>query len=326
MAGLKAPFPWYGGKSRSADLIWSMLGDPKVYAEPFAGSLAALLRRPPTAHRRPREMVVDIDHHIVNFWRAVKHDPDAVAHHCDHPTFHADLTARHTWLREWGELHRKCVLDDPEYYDARAAGWWVWGISLWIGGGWCQVSYDRRPMVQATGGGRGVSAIGQMPHVHGNPTGGAGVRSWERRDALVGHMAELAERLRDVIVLGGNWRQCLGPTPLMHTPTSPKPSVGILLDPPYLTGDRSDDIYGSDLDGTSDRVAIEAWEWALEHGDTYRIAYCCHDGDFDAPEGWLKRTDTFSGVRDRKSNAKRDCVLFSPACADASMPLFAGAA
>ena len=224
MAGLKAPFPWYGGKSRSAHLIWSMPGDPKVYAEPFAGSLAVLLKRPPTAHRRPREMVVDIDHHIVNFWRAVKADPGAVAHHCDHPTFHADLTARHRWLREWGDLHRKRVPADPDYSDARATGWWVWGISLWIGGGWCQVSYDRRPMVQATGGGRGVSAIGQMPHIHGNPTGGAGVRSRERRDALVGHMAELAERPRDVIVLGGNWRQCLGPTPLMHTPTSPKPS------------------------------------------------------------------------------------------------------
>ncbi|MCY4241017.1 MAG: hypothetical protein OXD36_04670 [Rhodobacter sp.] len=121
----------------------------------------------------------------------MKDDPEKVAHHCDHPTFHADLTARHTWLREWGGLHRKRVLDDPEYFDARAAGWWVWGISLWIGGGWCQVSYDRRPMVQATGGGRGVSAIGQMPHIHGNPTGGAGVRSRERRDALVGHMTDV---------------------------------------------------------------------------------------------------------------------------------------
>ncbi len=163
MAGLKALFLWYGGKSHGADLIWSMLGDPKVYAEPFAGSLAVLLKRAPSAHHRPREMVVDIDHHIVNFWREVKADPEAVAHHCDHPTFHADLTARHRWLREWGEPHRKRVMDDPEYFDARAVGWWVWCVSLWIGGGWCQVSYDRRPMVQATGGGRGVSARPSAP-------------------------------------------------------------------------------------------------------------------------------------------------------------------
>ncbi len=113
MAGLKAPFSWYGSKSRSADLIWSMPGDPKVYAEPFAGSLAVLLRRPPTAHCRPREMVVDIDHHILNFRRAVKADPERVAHHCDHPTFHADLTARHRWLREWGEPHRNALWTTP---------------------------------------------------------------------------------------------------------------------------------------------------------------------------------------------------------------------
>ena len=115
-----------------------------------------------------------------------------------------------------------------------------------------------KAMVQATGGGRGVSAMGQMPHVHGNPTGGAGVRSWERRDSLIGHMEEPAGRPRGVTVPSGNRKRCLGPTPLMHTPTSPKPSVGIPLDPPYLTCHRSDGIYDSDLDGTSDGAARAA--------------------------------------------------------------------
>lgn len=27
---------------------------------------------------------------------------------------------------------------DPEFFDARTAGWWVWGQCLWIGSGWCQ--------------------------------------------------------------------------------------------------------------------------------------------------------------------------------------------
>jgi len=26
---------------------------------------------------------------------------------------------------------------DPDYYDAKIAGWWVWGLCCWIGGGWC---------------------------------------------------------------------------------------------------------------------------------------------------------------------------------------------
>jgi len=60
-------------------------------------------------------MVVDIDHHIVNFWRAVKTGPEKVAHHCDHPTFQADLTARHRWLREWGDLHGNSLLSVGSY-------------------------------------------------------------------------------------------------------------------------------------------------------------------------------------------------------------------
>ena len=54
----RAPFPWYGGKRRWAASIWSKLGSPGVYAEPFAGSLAVLLhRRQPVA----REIVCDTD-------------------------------------------------------------------------------------------------------------------------------------------------------------------------------------------------------------------------------------------------------------------------
>ena len=43
---LKTPFPWFGGKSRAASLIWDRFGSPANYVEPFAGSLAVLLSRP----------------------------------------------------------------------------------------------------------------------------------------------------------------------------------------------------------------------------------------------------------------------------------------
>ena len=55
----------------------------------------------------------------------------------------------------------------------------------------------------------------------------------------------------------------LTPTLLMHTPTAPKPPVGILLDPPYLTVDRQSELYGSDADGSSSDVATAAYAWAL---------------------------------------------------------------
>ena len=42
----KAPFPYFGGKSKAAELVWSLLGDVPHYVEPFAGSMAVLLNRP----------------------------------------------------------------------------------------------------------------------------------------------------------------------------------------------------------------------------------------------------------------------------------------
>jgi site-specific DNA-adenine methylase len=42
---LKAPFPYFGGKSRIAAEVWRRFGDVKTYVEPFCGSCAVLLAR-----------------------------------------------------------------------------------------------------------------------------------------------------------------------------------------------------------------------------------------------------------------------------------------
>ena len=68
---MKAPFPWFGGKSKAAPLVWAALGDVGHYIEPFAGSLAVLLGRPAVG-RRVTETVNDLDGHLVNFWRAIQ--------------------------------------------------------------------------------------------------------------------------------------------------------------------------------------------------------------------------------------------------------------
>ena len=64
------------------------------------------------------------------------------------------------------------------------------------------------------------------------------------RPDLVDWFRAIQERLKGVIVLNRSWESALTPTLLMHTPTSPKPPVGILLDPPYLTTDRQSELYG----------------------------------------------------------------------------------
>jgi hypothetical protein len=106
------------------------------YIEPFAGSLACLLGRP--AKWTPRvEMVNDKDAYLCNFWRAVQSDPDQVTHYADWPVNETDLHARHRWLVESCKERVNRLLEDPEYFDPKVAGWWVWGQCLWIGSGWC---------------------------------------------------------------------------------------------------------------------------------------------------------------------------------------------
>ncbi len=136
---LKAPFPWFGGKSRVSHIVWEYFGDVRNYVEPFAGSLAVLLGRP----TEPKiETVNDLDCWIANFWRALKADPEALAHHADWPVNETDLHARHLWLVSQVEF-RERMKTDPDYFDVKIAGWWVWGISQWIGSGWCQTAERR---------------------------------------------------------------------------------------------------------------------------------------------------------------------------------------
>jgi len=124
-----------GGKSRIAREVWRRFGDVPNLVDPFFGSGAILLGRPPFEGNRI-ETVNDLDGHLANFWRALRAAPDEVAYHADWPVSELDLHARGDWLyyrpdaRAWVERLRA----DPEYYDAKSAGWWVWFASCWIGG------------------------------------------------------------------------------------------------------------------------------------------------------------------------------------------------
>lgn len=312
---MKAPFPYYGGKRRWAASVWSRLGDPRCYIEPFAGSLAILLHRE-TACRR--EIVCDTDGMICNFWRSVQADPDAVAHHADWPTIHQDLTARHKRLVEWKRDSAARLSEDAEWHDVRMAGWWVWGMSLWIGGNFCTSWYRTRPRIERTGGGAGISQQAmvevkdQVPSVP-DQLGGRGV-SAQRNARIRDVMRRLQDRLKGVVVLNRDWRAAVQPTLLMDTPTCPEPDTAVVMDPPYLLGDRKATLYQSDRDGTSSDAAREAWEWAVENGERHKVVYFGHAGDFETPDGWECLTRSFGGVRRRDRNRKVDAAWFSPKC------------
>ena len=130
----------------------------------------------------------------------------------------------------------------------------------------------------------------------------------------------IAERLARCIILNRGWEWALTDSVLQQTPSSPKPQVGVFLDPPYRTqrkdgGKRSTGLYQGDNAAASDAVAAATYAWALEHGDKYRVVYCMHEGDFPIPPGWTAETMGFSGHRDPAKKEKAvDQVMFSPAC------------
>ena len=347
---LTPPFPWYGGKRRLAPTIWHYLRNPTVYIEPFAGSLAVLLARPTGAG--PREIVGDTDGGICNTWRALQHDPDQVAYWADYPTIHQDLTARHKWLRQWIHDHAHQLSDDPTFYDARAAGWWLWGISLWIGGQWCatNITPDKRPLIKTHQGGTGVNAQTIRPHPPPAPKrpkvrdapGGYGISAQTKRPRiesgiggtgiaaqrttrpdLIAWFQALQTRLHQVVVINRSWEHLLTPTLLQQTPSvrNRGATVGIYLDPPYRTTTRSTLYQGDQSQG--DHPAEASYQWAIEHGNQYRIAYSMHDGDYPTPPGWTEHRQSFGGIRREDRRTRQDLTIFSPAChqAQPALPL-----
>lgn len=71
---LKAPFPWYGGKGRIAPWIVSLLPPHVTYVEPFGGAASVLITKQPSEI----EIYNDRDDRIVNFFRMLRDQPDAL--------------------------------------------------------------------------------------------------------------------------------------------------------------------------------------------------------------------------------------------------------
>ena len=306
---MKSPFPWFGGKSRVADLVWERFGDVQNYVEPFFGSGAVLLERPTEAGI---ETVNDLDCMVANFWRALKNNPDAVADAADWPVNEVDQHARHLWLSSQEEF-RERMKTEPDYYDAKIAGWWVWGQCSWIGSGWCS-----RQLPHLGDAGTGIHR--KLPHLGDAGMGvnrqqefvedGEGIS--QTRDALFRYMNDLAGRLRRVRVCCGDWSRVCGPSPTVKLGTT-----GVFLDPPYLDG-RTDAIYSTD----SLTVAHEVREWAIAQGDDrkMRIALCGYEGEHQMPESWecveWKARGGYGSQGDNQAreNSAKERIWFSPHC------------
>ena len=75
---MRVPTSYFGGKSRLAPWIASLLPAHRTYVEPYFGSGAVLFAKPPSH----TEIVNDLDGEIVNFFRMLRDRLDDLERAC----------------------------------------------------------------------------------------------------------------------------------------------------------------------------------------------------------------------------------------------------
>lgn len=297
---LTAPFPYIGGKSSVASMVWDYFGDVRTYIEPFGGSLAVLLGRPEEHFKNntriPREIANDFSGLVVNAWRAISYDPEGLStfilDNC--PVFEVDLHSRQLFLKDREEDLMAELKEDPEQYDLKSAAYWISGLSAHVtGANYPSQISNQRPRIAAYG---------------------KGVHSPRRLKQIRQLINDLALRLRHVKILCGDWSRCVT-EPAMEADQG---EVGVFLDPPYTKeSGRQSDLY--DHDDLS--VGREVYEWCMKYGENpsnhpeigsnIKIALCGLEGEYDMPDSWTSEPWSAQGS---SQNASRERIWFSPNC------------
>jgi DNA adenine methylase len=332
---LAAPFPWFGGKSNACETVWAAFGAVANYVEPFAGSAAMLLGAP---DGKRVETINDADGFVANFWRAIGADMEGVAAAADWPCNENDLFARHSWLVRQAAGLTERLHADPDYYDAKIAGWWCWGACNWIGSGWCSGSgpwvhdgekiVDSRKLPHLGDAGQGINR--KLPHL-----GDAGRGINRKLPALSGSkgftgrglqratdlprgqfirewFALLQARLRDVRVTCGDWSRVV-----KDSVTTRHGLTAVFLDPPYTKG-----AMDYSAGGVGGALADEVREWCAKNGadKALRIVLCGHAGEHDAllANGWKTRDWTarkgYALTDEAVENSASETLWCSPHC------------
>jgi DNA adenine methylase len=304
---MKAPFPYFGGKSRVADIVWERFGHVRNYIEPFAGSLAVLLERP--LPFKGIEIVNDADGLLTNFWRSMCEKPDDVVRYADQPVNEAELHAKHLWLVRNRNTITEKLMADPHWCDPLAAGWWVWGISAWIGDGWCS---GEGPWTEIDGVfvktnlKNGVHR--KLPCI--SPKG-------TNRPTGIQCLQAVKDRVKKVRVICGDWGRAVTNSAMVFDGSTP---CGIFLDPPYSTSAG----WCGDIYAVNNDVASDVRRWCILNGsrEELRIALCGYEGEHEELEkhGWTvfswKTKGGYGSQSDGKGrdNSERERIWFSPHC------------
>jgi DNA adenine methylase len=288
MAQLKAPFPWFGGKSRIAPLVWSRTTPPKTFVEPFAGSLAVMLANPHWT--ACNEIVNDLDGMVTNAWRSIQWDPAATKVWADWPVSELDLHARSTYSESQRSDLESKLRSDPNYYDPQLAGWWLWGMCIGIGDAYIA---QKKSIPNVASSGKGVARKSF---------------DWDHEFEI------LSNRLRKVKIACGSWERVVRPSVVdVKHPTL------VFLDPPYSAADRHT-TYAHDSYTVADKVA----EWCIQnaYNPGLEIVLAGYEGDYDLGSDWVEvpwktmggYSNLAAGQTQGQDNAAKERLWFSPNC------------
>jgi len=358
---LKSPFVYFGGKSVIAPIIWQHLGNPRHYLEPFLGSAACLLARPSSIqseiNAHPSEIVNDKNGYISNAWRSLKANPEKTCYYASYYGYNEnDLHAVHSWLvqpAQSSELVQR-LEGNLDYYDPKIAGFWLWGMALWIGGLFCGSSgpwhsingklinvnipedlndsgiKEHLPRISAN---QGIATQRpQLPNAQGiwrqipylRDGGNQGIT---RKRPMLGHYKaqgiinyqdDLLSYFQALSTRLQHVKVCSGDWSRIMNLKLYEGTIGVFLDPPYTHGNRDSDLYNHD----DSNIALTVQQWAIEHGsDTHlRIAYCGYDDQSlpPFPPNWTayhwKAQGGYGNVNPNNQNKHKECVWFSPGC------------
>ena len=319
---VKSPIPYSGGKSRIAHLAWQRFGRPYTYIEPFYGSGAVHLAAPVPCQR---EIVNDKEALVANLFRSLREDYEAVAYYADWPVNHTDYIARRRWLKE-NPLDVAAYEADPHVYDPQVAGYYAWVVGNSIDQ---QLALRNKRNMPHTTTKQGVQApkSRKVPLIAADHNMHRGVQALAGRRGVVNSgerllpwLSELAERLRETVILSKDWADLFSPTLTGTTKHTNRPDqiCAVYFDPPYAGYEHLYTV----SEPVQDAVKAKAIE--LGANPRFRVAVSCYDHDW--PRGWTKVEWKSSHASNKANKGKAhetECLAFSPHCvpADRIQPL-----
>lgn len=250
MSAITAIAPWFGSKRNLGPAIVKELGRHRVYWEPFCGSLAVLLAKPPCV----METVNDLHGDIINLARVLKAEPSALDLYgrAARLVFHEDLF--HEAAERVRVRGQQPATDVPDVDRAED-----FLITSWFG----------------RNGVSGTSSYNSNFCVRYTANGGHAAKRWH---SVCASIPDWHERLRNVTILNRDAFELLDRI-------DDADGTAIYCDPPYLVKGAK---YVHDFDGPDHARLAEALH--RFKAARVVVSYYDHPALADLYPGWSKRS------------------------------------